>query len=306
MNSISKPMTSAHHRGRSARTQGIWFAILSAATFGLIPLFSIPVLRTGMNTYSVLFYRFAIACVVMLIPLLINRKSLKITPREAMWLAVFGILYDASAICLYYGYQYMSSGAATTLLFMYPVWTAIIMMLFFKERLSLQTVIAIILAISGVYFLSGDQKMDAGAPWFVIGIVLMSGLAYSIYMVMVDRLNIRGMGSLKLTLYVFLFGLFFLSIFLFASGKGVEPVQDLTSWINLTLLGVIPTVLSNILLIKAISHIGSTLSAILGAFEPVMAVAIGVAILGEPFTTYSAIGITLIIVAVILLVLKKQ
>lgn len=258
-----------------------------------------------MSTYSVLFYRFAIACVVMLVVLLFNRKSLRITSREAMWLAVFGILYDASAICLYYGYQHMSSGTATTLLFMYPVWTAIIMMVFFGERLSFQTIVPIVLAISGVYFLSGDQGMDAGTPWFVIGIVLMSGLSYSIYMVMVDRLHIRGMGSLKLTFYVFIFGLIFLSLFLLVSGRGVQPVVDAPSWINLTLLGIIPTVLSNVLLIKSISNIGSTLSAILGAFEPVMAVAIGVTVLGEPFTTYSAIGIALIIVAVILLVLKK-
>lgn len=286
--------------------RGILFAILSASTFGLIPLFSIPLLRVGMSVYSVLIYRYIIACVVMLGLLLAERKELRITLRQAAWLSILGILYDASAVCLYYGYRYMSGGTATTLLFMYPVWTAIIMALCFGEKLSHRAMIAILMAVVGVYFLSGDRSVAAGTPWYAIGIVLTSGLTYSGYMVMVDRLNIRSMGSLKLTFYVFLFGLIFLSAFFYAMGKGIEPVHGTSSWLNLFLLGIIPTVLSNVTLIKAITHIGSTLTAILGAFEPVMAVAMGVAILGEPFTPRSAIGITLIIIAVVLLLLRSS
>lgn len=259
-----------------------------------------------MNTYSVLFYRYVIACVVMLGVLVVNQKDLKINFREILWLSVFGILYDVSAMCLYYGYQYMSSGVATTLIFMYPVWTAVITTLFFRERLSAYTLVAILLAVGGVYFLSGDQKLETGTPWYAIGIVMISGLSYSVYMVMVDRLNIREMGSLKLTFYVFLFGLFFLTGFLYAMGNTIEPVLGTLSWINLILLGIIPTVLSNVFLIKAISKVGSTLAAILGAFEPVIAVAIGVTLLNEPFTTDSAIGIGLIIIAVTILVIKKK
>lgn len=306
MNSFSQSLRHISGSRTSVRTQGILFAIFSAVTFGLIPLFSVPVLRMGMNTYSVLFYRYVIACVVMLGVLVVNQKDLKINFREILWLSVFGILYDVSAMCLYYGYQYMSSGVATTLIFMYPVWTAVIMTLFFRERLSAYTLVAILLAVGGVYFLSGDQKLEAGTPWYAIGIVMISGLSYSVYMVMVDRLNIREMGSLKLTFYVFLFGLFFLTGFLYAMGNTIEPILGTPSWINLILLGIIPTVLSNVFLIKAISKVGSTLAAILGAFEPVIAVAIGVTLLNEPFTTDSAIGIGLIIIAVTILVIKKK
>ncbi len=306
MNSFSQSLRHISGSRTSVRTQGILFAIFSAVTFGLIPLFSVPVLRMGMNTYSVLFYRYVIACVVMLGVLVVNQKDLKINFREILWLSVFGILYDVSAMCLYYGYQYMSSGVATTLIFMYPVWTAVITTLFFRERLSAYTLVAILLAVGGVYFLSGDQKLETGTPWYAIGIVMISGLSYSVYMVMVDRLNIREMGSLKLTFYVFLFGLFFLTGFLYAMGNTIEPVLGTLSWINLILLGIIPTVLSNVFLIKAISKVGSTLAAILGAFEPVIAVAIGVTLLNEPFTTDSAIGIGLIIIAVTILVIKKK
>lgn len=288
------------------RSSGIWNGILSAATFGLIPLFSIPELNAGMSTNGVLFYRFLFACILMVGVLLLNRKSLALSLRELLLVALFGILYDGSAVCLYYGYRYMSSGAATTLLFMYPVWTVVIMAIFFRERLAPKTLLAILLALSGVYLLSGGGSVNPDAPWYAPGVVLMSGLSYSVYMVLVDRLGVREMGSLKLTFYCLFFALLFLTAYLLISGAGIEQVPNTPSWVNLFLLGLVPTVLSNVLLIKSIALVGSTLAAILGAFEPVIAVVVGVSLLGEAFTLRSAMGVILIITAVTLLVFKKK
>lgn len=304
LNQTDTPSVSGEKRG--GRRTGIWFGVLSAATFGLIPLFSIPELEAGMSSFGVLFYRFVFASVIMLVLLLLNHKSLRLTPREWVIMALFGLLYDCSAICLYYGYRYMSSGAATTLLFMYPVWTAVIMAVFYGERLSKRTILAIVLALLGVFFLSGGRTVDAGAPWYVVGVVLLSGLSYSVYMVLVDRLDVRRLGSLKLTFYCLFFSLIYLTVYLFVSGKGIEAVPNAPSWANLFLLGLIPTVVSNVFLIKSIEKIGSTLAAILGAFEPVIAVVVGVSLLGEAFTLRSALGISLIIFAVILLVLRRD
>ena len=293
-------------QSRPSRSAGIWFGILSAATFGLIPLFSIPVLKAGMGTMDVLFYRFLIACAAMLGVLLFNRKKLSLSLREIGLMALFGLLYDGSALCLYYGYRYMSSGAATTLIFMYPVWTAVIMAVFFRERLRVRTILAIALALCGVFFLSGEGGGSGGASWGVVGVVLMSGLFYSVYMVLVERMNVRQMGSLKLTFYCLFFAGVYLTAFLMVTGQGISAVPDIPSWLNLALLGIIPTVVSNVLLIRSISAIGSTLAAVLGAFEPVIAVLVGVFLFGEAFTLYSATGVILIIFSVALLVLKGR
>ena len=292
---------------RPGRTAGIWYGILSAATFGLIPLFSIPVLNAGMDTMSVLFYRFAIACIGMLGILLFNRKSLALTAREVGLMALFGLLYDGSALCLYYGYQYMSSGAATTLIFMYPVWTAVIMAVFFRERLKPKTVAAIALALTGVFLLSTDgQESGRAFGPMVVAIVTMSGFFYAVYMVMVDRMNVREMGSLKLTFYTLLFAWIFLTLYLLVTGAEIKAVPDALSLTNLILLGILPTVISNFLLIRSIAAIGSTLAAILGAFEPVMAVVVGGAVFGEAFTLRTAAGMSAIILSVAALVVKKN
>ena len=89
------------------------------------------------------------------------------------------------------------------------------------------------------------------------------------------------------------------------AGTGIQPIPDLPSFINLVLLAFLPTVVSNITLVQAVHHIGSTLTSVLGATEPVTAVCVGVLVFGEPFTPHLALGILLIIVAVTLIILSK-
>ena len=74
------------------------------------------------------------------------------------------------------------------------------------------------------------------------------------------------------------------------------------SLVNLILLAIVPTVISNITLVLAVHNIGGTLTAVLGAMEPVTAVFVGVLVFGEPFTFNLAIGILLIIIAVTMII----
>lgn len=108
----------------------------------------------------------------------------------------------------------------------------------------------------------------------------------------------------KLTFYVFI-----VSTFLFAikasTNEGIQPIPDAMSVVNLILLAIVPTVISNITLVLAVHNIGGTLTAVLGAMEPVTAVFVGVLIFGEPFTFNLAVGILLIIIAVTMIILSK-
>lgn len=108
----------------------------------------------------------------------------------------------------------------------------------------------------------------------------------------------------KLTFYVFI-----VSTLLFAvkasTNEGIQPIPDAVSVVNLILLAVVPTVISNITLVLAVHNIGGTLTAVLGAMEPVTAVFVGVLVFGEPFTFNLATGILLIIIAVTMIILSK-
>ena len=122
---------------QNSKLKGYVEAIISSATFGTIPLFSIPVLAAGMQISSLLVYRFGFACLLMMIILIYNGKSLRLTFGEGLRLSFMALLYAVSAICLVNGYNYLPSGVATTLLFSYPVFTAILEIIFSHHRLTL-------------------------------------------------------------------------------------------------------------------------------------------------------------------------
>lgn len=197
----------------------------------------------------------------------------------------------------------MGSGIATTIHFMYPVITTVIMMSFFREKRSFSRLIAIILAVAGVIFLSFDKSTgDVNVEGVVI--VLISALAYALYLVFVNRLHVRRMKGPKLTFYVFLFGSIMFIINAEVRG-GIQIVPGYFSAFNLIMLAIIPTIVSNLALVQAVKRIGSTLTSVLGAMEPVTAVVVGIMIFGEPFTYKIFIGVIMIIVSVMIIILKR-
>lgn len=283
--------------------KGFAYGIITSATFGLIPLFTLPLMAKGMQFDSILFYRFLFASLALTGITVIKKESLRIAKKDIPVLILLGFFYTASAMFLFWGYNFMSAGIATTLHFTYPIFVTLVMLLFFREKTSWITLLAICLAISGVARLSiegGEIQMSA----FGIFIVLLSAVGYALYIITVNKSRVRTMTGRRLTFYVFVVSTLLFAIKAIGNG-GIQPVPDVMSFVNLFLLAVLPTVISNITLVQAVHHIGGTLTAVLGAMEPVTAVLVGVFVFSEPFTLNLATGIFLIIVAVTMIILSK-
>ena len=117
------------------RLEGIGYAVLSSATFGLIPLFSIPLMNEGLGPNMVIFYRLLFAAVIMGISGLIQKRSFKVDRQHWLSLLGFGSLYIFTASVLLLSYHYIDSGVATTIHFLYPIVVTLIMVMFFDEKL---------------------------------------------------------------------------------------------------------------------------------------------------------------------------
>ena len=286
-----------------ANFKGLVTGILSSSTFGLIPLFTLPLMAQGMTFDSILFYRFLTAGVAIGILLPIRGESFVIRKSELPTLCYLSLLYVMSALFLFWGYNYLPSGVATTIHFMYPVFVTLIMSIIYHERLSAIIITAIILAISGVASLSISDT-EQGIDLTGIGIVLISAISYALYIVRVNKSKVRNMNGTKLTFYVLMIGsLIFL---LNAQLKGgVQSIPDGKAFMNILMLAILPTVVSNLALVYAIKNIGSTLTAILGAMEPLTALSIGILVFAEPLTPTIALGFILIISAVSLIILAQ-
>ena len=286
------------------KTKGFVCGIATSVTFGLIPLFTLPLMRKGMASDSILFYRFLVASAALGLMMLAKRESFAVSRRDLPMVVLLAVFYTASSLFLLYGYEMMGAGVATTIHFTYPVFVTLIMLSVFREKTSWVTWLAIVLAVGGVARLSlqgTSLKLD---PWGVF-IVLLSAVGYASYIVSVNKSRLKNLHSRKLAFYVFLF-----TALTFTVKNGVQdsfqPLPDLSSVGLVLLLAVAPTVISNITLLLAVRHIGGTLTSILGAMEPVTAVVIGACVFGETFTATEAVGIALILVAVVLVILTNR
>ena len=172
---------------------------------------------------------------------------------------------------------------------------ALIMAMVFKEKLALQTIVCMLLALGGIGLL---YKRD-GSTLSLIGTLLVfaSSLSYAIYIVGINQTSLKNVATLKVTFYVLLFGLSLFVARLLYSGVLNTPDQWYL-WANLLALAVFPTAISFLCTTGAIQYIGSTPTAILGALEPVTAIFFGIAVFGESLTVRESFGLVMIIVAV--------
>ncbi|MGM9758784.1 MAG: DMT family transporter [Parabacteroides sp.] len=282
---------------------GFVYGILTSMTFGLIPLFTLPLMAAGMHQESILFYRFLFASIALALMMVGKRESMRVKRDELPFLVLLGLLYTGSALFLFSGYSYMAAGIATTIHFTYPVFVTLILLLFFRERASFLTCLAIVLAIAGVARLSiSDGNLELSGMGVII--VLLSAVCYGVYITIVNKSRIQWMTGRKLTFYVFAVSTLLFAVKLNLE-EGIQPVPDGHAWLNLILLALVPTVVSNITLVLAVHRIGGTLTSVLGAVEPVTAVCVGSIVFSEPFTPQLALGIVMILTAVTLIILAK-
>lgn len=290
----------------SSTVKGYGYASLSAITFGTIPLFSIPVMEAGMELPSVLIYRFAFGCLFMMGFLLWRRQNLHLKWGDGLRITFLSLMYSVSAVALFSSYEYMPGGVATTLLFSYPVWTEVLLILFFHEKVTLRIVIAIVCAIIGVFFLGGIGQTGGIKSMLGVVLAMLSGLLYAIYMVIFPHMRVSKLPALKVNFYIFFIAMLFLILYSSFTTGGVQKIGDSRSLISLVLLGLVPTTISNVTLVRSLTLIDSASVAILGAFEPLTAMTIGITLMGEPLTMTALIGSVLIIASVLILITKGR
>ncbi|MBR0314739.1 MAG: DMT family transporter [Bacteroidales bacterium] len=286
--------------------RGLLLAMLASATFGFIPLFSIPLLKSGMELDSVCFYRFALASFFMWIICKVKGVSLKCSGKEILAMGLLSIFYAATSFFLTASYKYISSGTATTIHFFYPVVVALAMILLFGEKVSIWKIIAIVAGIAGVFFLSGGITGEKISLTGLI-LVLVTVITYPTYVVGVNQTPVvMRMNGMKQTFLVLFFSAIIFFVNVLVKGAHFSPLSTSYQWEYAIALAIIPTLVSDFALIYAIQMAGSTITAILGCMEPLVAVICGVIFFGETFTANSLTGMLLVFAAVFIIILCSR
>ena len=286
------------------RLIGYVAGILAGASYGANPLFAKALIESGVPITVMLFFRYGIAAAILALWMLARKESFRAGRQEIGLLILLGLLFAGSSVTLFCSYNFIPSGLATTLVYLYPVFVALIMV-FLRFYPSWQTWLSILATFGGIVLLSAPSD---GVQVRVPGILLAIGsaLCYSFYLVIVNRSKrIRDISEHTLTLYSLVTGtVLFALIRAFQGGSMLEGVDTVADWGNLIGLAIVPTMISLLTLAMSTRYIGPTKTAVLGVFEPLTAILIGTLLFGEPLTARMAVGIAICVAAVIFMILK--
>jgi len=291
---------------KNRKTLGIAYGALAASSYGTNPLFALPLYAAGIGVNSVLFYRYCLAVIIYGLWLKFKKNmSFKLTKAEFLPLLFLGLFFSLSSYTLFEAFKYIEAGIACTILFIYPVIVAVIMGLFFKEKITKTVVFSITLITIGISLLYNGKPETALNPYGVL-IVLLSALLYALYIVGVKNIkSIKHMNGNKLSFYVMLFGLIIYIVNLKFCTQLQIP-DKLVLWVYLFALAILPTIISIEAITISIKLVGSTTAAILGSLEPLTALFFGVTVFHEELTVKICFGILAVLSGVILIITKSK
>lgn len=288
------------------RIKGILYAAVSSSTFGLAPFFSLTLLLAGFSAFEVLSYRWGVATIALTLFGWCSGCSFRLEKKDFLVVLLLSLLRAVTSFSLLIAYQNIATGVASTIHFMYPLAVSLVMMYFFQEKKSLWVMFAVFMSLLGAALLSSGE-LEAKNGDTIVGLVAacVSVFSYAGYIVGVRMTRAVQINSTVLTCYVMGLGtvLYFIGAL---TTSGLRLVADGYTWLIILGLALPATAISNITLVRAIKYAGPTLTSILGAMEPLTAVVIGIFVFKELFTLNSAIGIILILLAVSVVIFRKQ
>lgn len=280
--------------------------IITGITYGLNPLFGMPLMSKGVSIESILFFRYGIAVALLGLFLILQKQSFRLSWKQAGIMLILGCLYTASSVFLFEAYNYIASGLATTLIFLYPVVVAIIMV-FLRVIPSWQVWLSIVVTFAGVIIMTQSDSSQTIDP---IGVLLSLGSAtvYAIFIVIINRSKtIATISSSLLTFYSLSVGaVIFMGMIIHSGAEATAGIDCASDWLNLVGLAILPTIISTATLALATRNIGATKASVLGVFEPITAILVGTIVFNEALTTNIIVGILLAMGAITFMIITTK
>jgi len=291
---------------RKTQLTGYAAGIAAGVSYGFNPLFAKHLLVDNVPVYSMLFFRYAIAAMFMGLWMLLSKESFKTRPSQIHLLMLLGLLFASSSMGLFEAYNFIPAGLATTLCYLYPVFTALVM-LFLHKKPSARTWCSIVATLAGVGLIcmpSSNISINVAG----LTLAIWSAMSYAIYLVIVNNNHkISDLSPHTITFYALIFGaVLFMGITLFKGEQISGAIKGPIDWGCIIGLALIPTLISMLALAISTRQIGATRTAVLGVFEPITAILIGLLVYGEKLTASICIGLIICVGAVIFLVTEKN
>ena len=276
--------------------KGYIYTALSAIIFGLMPLLTKIIIARGATSLTIPFFRVFYVTIVLFFVLKIKKIDFHLEKRDllsVMLTSIFGS--GLTIIILNESYNYVDTGIATSLHFLYPLFVAILCCFFYGEKIKKKQIISLSFALVGIIcFMS---KGNGSLFGYLLAIA--SGLTYAFYLVKMDKSGLVKMNALKLSFYLALFT----TIEIFTMNLYMQEVvfkMDALSYGLLLVLALSSSFLATVLLQKGVLLLGSTRASFIFLLEPVTSMIVGILWLNEALTLNKGLGGLAIIISLII------
>ena len=278
----------------SNRAKGISLAVITAVMWGIMVIFVRSLSQYQFTNLEISFFRCALAGGAYFLFLLFTKPSaLKIDLKVLVICLIYGaVAYSISFVSYSVSVSRIPVGVATVLMFMSPIWVAILGRFMFGEKLEKNKKITIFICLIGAVLVSnliggGNVKLDGIG--ILAGVVNGIGVALQILLPKYfakdyerDTLLVYGFLGAAVVL---MFGIDFSSVAGHMSGT---PVGTLI-W-NLFGIGILCTMVANVSCVKSTQYVEATTTSILSALEVVVGTLVGFLIFNEHMTLLQLLG----------------
>ena len=227
-----------------------------------------------------------------------DKPALAAHDWRAVALLGFSGYYLASFLD-FWGLQYISASLERLIQYLGPTLVLLLGRALFGRRIAPRLMLALAISYAGVLLVFGHELGLEGADTALgAALVFASTLSYAIYLVYSGE-EVKRLGALRLTglatsVACVLCILQFLLLRPWHSALEVAPPVLWLSLLNATLCTFAPV----LMVMMAIERIGAAMASQAGMIGPLSTIAMGVFILGEPFTAWIAAGTVLVMAGV--------
>jgi len=280
------------------KTRGILLIMLAAICFGLIPFFATIAYANGFNPFTVTLFRFGLAAGLLYIYIRIRRINYRVSTGQYFMLFQVGLIgYGVMMLTMVASYNYIPTGLATTLHFVYPIAVMVGSIFIFKDKVGWKSITALVLSVVGIYFLAGFNAEES-LNFYGVSLALASGVLYAYYVLTIAKSSLRQVSAFVIAFYISFFnGLVLLAVCAFTGDLYLNITYQ--GFLSTLMLALVSTFVGMVAFQTGLKIVRATTASILSTFEPITSLLVGVILLAEVLAWHHVLGSLLIILSVI-------
>jgi len=277
--------------------------VASASAFGTIPILAKFAYAEGLSPLQVLAYRFLIASVgLAAIALATGQGPAAIGWKRSLPLLGVGLfLYAGMAGTFFGALTVLPASLAELIAYIYPALVAIGAWAFFSGEMNRRVALALVISFAGLALLVGTIELRVS---LALLLAFASPVLYAGYILASERLT-RGVPAVLASALVHAGAAVTLLAVLLVVGPRALP-RTVPAWAIVAAIALLPSMFGISLLLAGIARVGATRAAILSTLEPVVTIALAIALLGDRLNAFQALGAVLVLAAVLLMQWRRR